>query len=83
MAARTGRSSRTRGDEGLGQPFAANCMCVVVIIVVKTRKNDKFSPGQKPIKKSELGGLPAIELLEIAHSIIWQNLMFFDIFDEK
>ena len=39
-------------------------------------ENDQFSPGQKPIKKSELGGPPAIELFEIAFSIIWQSLVF-------
>ena len=45
-------------------------------VTSKNQKKGKFSPGQKPIKKSELGGLPAIELFEIASSIIWRNLVF-------
>ena len=39
-------------------------------------KKGKFSIGQKTIKNSELGGRTALQLLEIASSIIWQNLIF-------
>ena len=35
------------------------------------------------IKKSELRGLPVLELFEIASSIIWQNFVFFVFFDEN
>ena len=45
--------------------------------------NGKFSIGQKSIKKSELGGRTALDLLEIAFSIIWQNLVFLIFSEEK